>query len=267
MSYLSYFSLTDDPFVPQGSERFGYFESQDFKQATARLNHLKELRGMGLMTGFAGAGKTTVLRAFADSLHPAKYRVMYQPMNALSVREFYVALCLGLGLEPSYRKIDMYRQIQAYLLDLAEHKKITPVLILDEAQAMNRQILLDLPVLLNFHMERAMPLLLILSGLPEMVNRLHFTAMEPLTQRLITNYNFLGLSVEDVGDYLLNRLNQVDGRIQLFDTQAITVLHQASRGAVRVIDALATRSLRLASQLKLQQITADVVMSAKEDMV
>ena len=112
-----------------------------------------------------------------------------------------------------------------------------------------------------------MPLLLILSGLPEMVNRLHFTAMEPLTQRLITNYNFLGLSVEDVGDYLLNRLNQVDGRIQLFDTQAITVFHQASRGAVRVIDALATRSLRLASQLKLQQITADVVMSAKEDMV
>lgn len=267
MSYISYFGLTDDPFTPLGSERFGYFESHDHQQVLARLEHLKEIKGMGLITGFSGAGKTTTLRAFADGLHPSHYRVVYQPMNALPVREFYAALCLGFGLEPSYRKIDMYRQIQDFLLDLALHKKIVPVLILDEAQTINRQILLDLPVLLNFNMERAMPVILILSGLPEIVGRLSFTALEPLTQRLITNYHFRGLSIEEVGAYLDNRVKLVEGRTSLFEPQAVTALHQASRGAVRVVDALATRALRLARQRETRVVTAEIVLTAKEDMI
>ena len=78
--YRKHFALTAFPFdlTPQPEELFA---SATLTEAEARLKHLLELRAIGLVTGEAGSGKTTVCRKVAASLHPGLYRVFYVPLS------------------------------------------------------------------------------------------------------------------------------------------------------------------------------------------
>jgi type II secretory pathway predicted ATPase ExeA len=88
------------------------FESEDFRQAAARLSHLCKIKGIALVTGAAGTGKTFAIKQFADSLNPSLYKVFYLPLSTVTVLEFYRALAFGLGIAPPYKKIDLFNQIQ-----------------------------------------------------------------------------------------------------------------------------------------------------------
>jgi len=70
------------------------FESEDFRQATARLKFLCEAKGIGLFTGLPGSGKTFALKKHADSLNPSLFKVFYLPLSTLTVMEFYRALAI-----------------------------------------------------------------------------------------------------------------------------------------------------------------------------
>ena len=75
-----HFALTAFPFdlTPPPD---ALFAAASLREAEARLKHLLELRGIGLVTGEAGSGKTTVCRKVAASLHPGLYRVFYVPLS------------------------------------------------------------------------------------------------------------------------------------------------------------------------------------------
>jgi type II secretory pathway predicted ATPase ExeA len=84
------------------------FESEDFKQASARLKHLHDIKGIGLFTGGPGSGKTYALKNFADALNPSLYKTFYLPLSTVTVLEFFRAIALGLGIVPPYKKIDLF---------------------------------------------------------------------------------------------------------------------------------------------------------------
>jgi len=123
-----------------------------------RLEHLKNIRGIGLFTGLPGVGKTYTMRAFIASLNPNLYKVVYLPMTTITTNEFYKDLASGLGLTPSYRKIDNFRQIQERIKALYKDQKITLAILIDEAQYLSRAILADLKLLMNFDMDSRMKL-------------------------------------------------------------------------------------------------------------
>lgn len=86
--------------------------------------------------------------------------------------DFYRGLVSGLGEEPRSRKIDLFEQIQQEVLKLYQDKRITPVFILDEMHLTSPKFLLDLSLLFNFAMDSINPFVLVLSGLPFLINRL-----------------------------------------------------------------------------------------------
>lgn len=141
-----------DPFEPH-QPKTPIFEHPDFIQVSRRLEQLQTMRGIGLLTGNPGCGKTTVIRNWAQNLNPALFRVMYCPMSSITTIEFYRSICIALGLEVRFKKIDMFRDIQNRIRSLAVEKKITPVFILDEAQYLRTDILSDIKLLLNFDMD------------------------------------------------------------------------------------------------------------------
>lgn len=96
-------------------------------------------RGIGILTGEPGCGKSFCLRCFTSSLNKSLYKVIYIPITTLTVKEFYMALCDGLIIAPAYKKV---KQIQEDICSYSS-KNITPVIIIDEVQFLSNSILDD----------------------------------------------------------------------------------------------------------------------------
>ena len=110
--YLRHFALTRLPFeTPAHTDEL--FESNARREAEARLHHLIELKGIGLLTGEVGSGKTTVCRHVAAALHTALYRVGYVSLTTGNVLDMYKAIAWELGLPTQRSRATAYRAIQA----------------------------------------------------------------------------------------------------------------------------------------------------------
>lgn len=96
--YKTYWGMEFNPFE-KGLSEDNFFQSKDFSQAMSRLEHLKNMKGIGLFTGFSGIGKTYTLRCFTNSLNPNLYKVIYLTLSTVTVLEFYKSLAYGLGVE------------------------------------------------------------------------------------------------------------------------------------------------------------------------
>jgi len=263
--YRSFFGMEFDPFEPH-VDKAGHFAGQDFTQATARLEHLKQLRGIGLFTGHPGSGKTSVVRKWAEGLNPGLFKVVYQPMSSITTMEFYRGLCYGLGLEAKFKKIDMFNDIQQRLTSLYREKKITPVIILDEAQYLRTDILNDLKLILNFDMDSKSYAILILMGLPVLGTVLARKNHEALAQRIVMNYSFQGLARSEAESYLSSRLKACGVHQPIFQDNAIEAIFATSNGSVRHLNTIASKALFLAALKNERMITADLIMAVRDDM-
>lgn len=87
--------------------------SDNLRQVSTRLDHLLRTGGIGLVCADPGSGKTLAIRSWTDGLNRNTHLVVYICMSTLSTSEFYRQLCYELGVEPSARKVDMFRDIQA----------------------------------------------------------------------------------------------------------------------------------------------------------
>jgi len=137
--YTMYYSFSNIPFhkeLPHDK----LYESTSLKEGLARMEHLKKTRGIGLIAGEAGSGKTSVIRAFTGNLNSSLYKVVYFPLSTVSPNDFYRGVLYGLGEIPKSRKIDMFGQIQASILTLYKNQKVTPVIVLDEMHLASKAI-------------------------------------------------------------------------------------------------------------------------------
>jgi len=263
--YKPFFGMEYDPFEPH-ADKPSPFPSQDFTQASARLEHLKQLRGIGLFTGHPGSGKTSVVRNWAAGLNPGLFKVVYLPMSSITTMEFYRGLCFGLGLEAKFKKIDMFHDIQQRLISLYKDKKTTPVIILDEAQYLRTDILNDLKLILNFDMDSKAYAILILMGLPVLGAVLARKNHEALAQRIVMNYCFQGLNRSETEPYLASRLKACGVHQPVFHENAIEAIFAASNGSVRHLNAIASKALFLAAQKNERLVSSDLVLAVCDDM-
>ncbi len=98
--YKSYYSLSHSPFSKDINPSDA-FQSTDYQGALGALNYLQKSKGIGLLIGDPGAGKTFTLRSFKESLNPSLYHVVYFPLSTGGVMDFYRGLAYGLGEQPS----------------------------------------------------------------------------------------------------------------------------------------------------------------------
>lgn len=263
--YLTHFGLTHYPFE-RSLQPDELFASSAAREAAARLQHLVELRGIGLITGEVGSGKTTVCRQLASALHPGLYKLFYVPLSTGNVMDMYKAIAWQLGLPVERNRAAAYRAIHTEVCRLAVESRINPVLVVDEAQHLRNDVLEDLRLLTNYEMDSQPRLCLLLVGLTELRRRLSMAVHESLAQRVVVRYHLSGLAREELADYVAHRLRLAGSTLPLFELGALEALYQATHGLPRKVNRLAHYALSAAALAKLRQVGADHVQCAAEEV-
>ena len=199
--YRAFYSLSRQPFGKEIRPE-DRFNSTCFAEASARLKYLLDMRGIGLLTGEPGSGKTFALRAMASSLNPSLYKLVYLPLSTGTCMDMYRGLALALGQEPRFRKMDLFKQVQHAVLGFYNERRITPVFFLDEMHLARGEFMADLTMIFNFSMDSKNPFVLVLAGLPHLTTRLRLSHAQPLAQRVVMQYKMQPMKKDEVNQYI-----------------------------------------------------------------
>jgi type II secretory pathway predicted ATPase ExeA len=240
--YKEFYRLREKPFNKTPDPRFLY-QSPKHAEALARLLHAVEEQDIVLLTGEIGSGKTTLSRAFIDSLDESYHPLLIiNPRLSPSQLLRTVARRLGMDEAGRYRH-DILEEINAKLYELYEAGR-RPVIIIDEAQLIpGKTTFEELRLLTNFQLDDRNLLALVLIGQPELRERLGKKPYRALSQRIGMRYHLGPLDAEETGEYVRHRL-MIAGRSEpLFDDQALALLFEHSEGVPRRINTIAGNAL------------------------
>ncbi|WPC39235.1 ExeA family protein [Clostridium sp. JS66] len=263
--YKTFYGLTFDPF-DKNIDLTHSFKFQDFNHALSRLEFLKSVLGIGVLTGEPGVGKSFLLRYFVNSLNPNLYKCIYIPISTLTVMDFYRALCDGLGIIPACKKVTMFKQIQEAIYTYSHSKNITPVIILDECQFLSNSILDDLRIIFNFNMDSKNYAMLILSGQPNFLLQLSRQIHEALRQRILMNYCLRGLTPEECKPYIISMLKAAGCIEPIFTDDAFELMYSTTNGSIRPLNSLTRMCLISGANQKLSSINAEIVYKAQSEI-
>lgn len=262
--FEQFYALSFNPFSKAVQAKHA-MQSENLKQTAARLDHLLRTGGIGLVCADSGSGKTLAIRSWSDGLNRNTHKVVYVCMSTLSTGEFYRQLCYELGVEPSARKVDMFRGIQARIRQLADEKRMKVVVVIDEAQFLSKAILDDLVMLTNFDMDSRDYFSLVLVGLPHLIVTLGRQSCEALRQRVCVNYTFEPLKPEEAETYLSEMLRAAGGDPNLFSHEAAMAAFASCGGSLRRLGAIASNALMIGAKAQSRTITEEMVLAASEE--
>ncbi len=192
--------------------------------------------------------------------------MIYSSLATLTVNEFYKHLAEQLGLELRFQKRDNFWIIQNEINRYSIEKRITPVIIIDEANSINNGILNDLKLLFNFDMDSKDRAVVLLVGLPQLNNTLRLVANEPLRQRITMNYHLDGLTKEEAKTYVTSKLRGAKCFTTLFSEDALEGVINTANGMPRMINKICSACLLIAHNQSLNEINNDVVMLAVNEI-
>src|SRR3954465_12296780 len=244
MTYLDFFELTQEPFSNAPVSRF-YYNSTQHAQALTRLLHsVSYMKGLSVLIGDIGAGKTTLARRMLDSLPEAEYEagLLVIIHSGIPANWLLKRIALQLGVEsPAQEKLEILSQLYQRLLQIYESGKKAVVLI-DEAQMLeSRELMEEFRGLLTLEVPGRKLVSFVFFGLPEIEQNLKLDP--PLAQRVAYRYRLEPFTAESTEAYVKHRLRLAGSPRLPFSPEALLAIHQASGGTPRVTNTLCDTSL------------------------
>ena len=219
-----------------------------FAEITGRLMHAAERQLFVVFTGEAGTGKTTTLRWLKDRLPASQYQVFYLADSKLTPRHFYKGLLEQIGCEARFYRGDAKRQLHHEIELMRGIHHVTPVVLVDEAHLLDREMLEEVRFLLNFRMDSLSPMTLILTGQAELWEKLKLQSYAAIRQRIDLVCRITPLDRAQTESYLKNHLRAAGTDRDIFSDSAIDALYAYSSGIARLINKAATHCLIYGAQ-------------------
>jgi type II secretory pathway predicted ATPase ExeA len=263
--YLEHWKLQRTPFgnVPASSS---FYRSPQHEEALRRLQYVVEQRkGVAMLTGEVGCGKTTIIRALSDDLDKDKYQFQTISNPALQPTDLIKAILLKLGGHAANgSKTDLLDQLHQHLYQNAENG-ISTVLVIDEAHVIGNQATLDeLRMLLNIQSDDEFLITLILLGQPPLLKNI--SELQPLKERISIKFNLEPLDIKNTLNYIVHRLKWAGATRGIFSREAILTLYEFSEGLPLRINNLGDRCLLLGLMRQAPIVDSKIVQDAIEDM-
>jgi len=264
--YEQFFGLRERPFDLTPNPRF-LVMTDGHREALSNLEYaIASRKGITLLLGEAGSGKTTVIRA-AVAQHTSRVHCVHLHNPALTRNEFVEMLGARFELSDDARrsKTALLLEMESLLQKRYETQEAT-VLIVDEAQSLSTELLEEIRLLANIETNDEKLLTLIIAGQPELGSKLDDASLRQLKQRIALRCELRPLTLHETLVYLAGRIRAAGGvTSRIFTREAATLLHQTAAGIPRTINVLADNALLAAFAKQQSPVTSQIVQEIVQD--
>lgn len=260
MDYLEFYGLKEQPFTNSINNRF-YYNSAQHCEALLRLKYaVNTMKGLAVLIGGVGTGKTTLARRMLDELNEEEYESALLVIIHSSVTAEWLLkkIAMQLGVEDIPEdKMNLLSRVYHRLIEIHESGKKAVVLI-DEAQMLNsREIMEEFRGLLNLEVPGGKLVSFVFFGLSELDDILSLD--EPLKQRVAVKYRLKSFTLDTTEEYVKHRLHIAGCDCELFTMEALEVIHLYSRGVPRLINTVCDNALLEGYLTKRQKVDRDII--------
>jgi type II secretory pathway predicted ATPase ExeA len=257
--YKSYFKLHSSPFGTSPDPRFLYMMPHT-REALACLEYgISARKGFTVLTGEVGTGKTTLLKRALASFSNRRISTAFVFNPRLEVLDFLEFVLADFGITSANRtKSGMLLQLNRWLIERFRMEE-TCVVVIDEAQNLSWELLEEIRLLTNLETSSEKLLQIILSGQPELEEKLRHPSVRQLRQRISLWCRTQPLTETQTHAYVGERLRLAGAMRPIFTPEALDLIYRYSHGIPRVINLLCEHALIVAYVEQVQQVTAALV--------
>jgi len=258
--YQRFFGLRESPFNVNPDPRYLYM-TRHIHEALAGLTYgIQNRRGFILLTGEVGTGKTTLLNRLLDWLRGQHVATAYIFNSQLEVNHLFDYMMADFEIPcESREKSQVLLRLNTWLLERYRAGE-TAALIVDEAQNLSPEVLEEIRLLTNLETATEKLLQIVLTGQPELEEKLKLPQLRQLRQRITLRCRTTPLSLEETFGYVAERLRIAGANGEpIFSKEAIQILHVYSRGIPRVVNLLCEHSMINAYVDSLRPVPAHLV--------
>jgi type II secretory pathway predicted ATPase ExeA len=264
--YERFYGFREAPFELTSNPRFLFFTAQH-REALCHLEYgLSSAKPMTVVIGEAGTGKSTLLRAALESDMCRHVRCIMIDNPTLTRAEFFETLAARFDLAHHDKsKAALLTGLETLVRKRQARREIT-ALVVDEAQALPDEILEEIRLLANLETATNKLLPVVLAGQPELAARLNEPGLRQLKQRIALRCELKPLDLPDTAAYIASRIRTAGGDpANIFTREAVTLIHEHSRGLPRVISVICDNALTSGFALDQRPVDGDVVREVCRD--
>jgi len=243
--YLEFYGLKREPFSAAPDESF-WFNSPQHTEALMKILHaIKNYRGLILVTGDIGLGKTTIARKLLRELlkeeifDPALLVIVHSSVGTIW---FLKKIAFYLKIESvNENPLTLVSKISKRLIEMYKKNKI-PVFLIDEANMLkNKEVMEEIRGLLNIEVPGKRLLNFVLFGLPEVEENLKMDM--PLYERVAMKINITPFDLESTKRYIIHRLKLAGKEDKIFCEEVYEKIYEYSKGKPRLINTICDNAL------------------------
>jgi general secretion pathway protein A len=242
--YKSFYGLKENPFNVNPDPRFLYLTKQIEEALTGLMYGIQTRKGFITLTGEVGTGKTTLVNRLLDWLHQRRARTAFLFNSRMNSNQLFDFILAEFDIPcDSKSKSQQLLKLNHWLLERYRMGE-TVVLIIDEAQNLTYPVLEEIRLLTNLETSTEKLLQIVLSGQPELEEKLKLPQLRQLRQRIMLRCRTSPLSQEQTQEYIAERLRIAGATGEpIFSPKAVETIHVYSLGIPRVINLLCEHSL------------------------
>jgi len=258
--YQRFFGLKESPFNVNPDPRY-LFLTRQIQEALAGLTYgIQNRKGFILLTGEVGTGKTTLLNRLLDWLHGQRVATAFIFNSRLDVSHLFDFMMAEFEIPcESREKSQVLLRLNQWLLERYRAGE-TAVLIVDEAQNLSPEVLEEIRLLTNLETSTEKLLQIVLTGQPELEEKLKMPQLRQLRQRITMRCHTAALTLEETFGYIAERLRIGGANGEpIFSKEAIETIHMYSRGIPRVVNLLCEHAMINAYVDSLRPVPAHLV--------